>query len=136
MVIYGVTLILCVQFLPGGLISLVETAWRARAREKIPMALLEISRVSLSFSGPARIWPMYPSNVAEGEIVGLIGPNGAGKSTLIELHFAPVRPESLAESVSVATISPLAKAHEVAAMGIRRPSRIWSCFARRPYART
>jgi branched-chain amino acid transport system permease protein len=29
MVIYGVTLILCVQFLPGGLISLVDMAWRA-----------------------------------------------------------------------------------------------------------
>jgi branched-chain amino acid transport system permease protein len=28
-VIYGVTLILCVQFLPGGLISLVERTWRA-----------------------------------------------------------------------------------------------------------
>jgi branched-chain amino acid transport system permease protein len=29
MVIYGVTLILCVQFLPGGLISLVEKVGRA-----------------------------------------------------------------------------------------------------------
>ena len=29
MVIYGITLILCVQFLPGGLISLVDMAWRA-----------------------------------------------------------------------------------------------------------
>ena len=29
MVIYGVTLILCVQFLPDGLISLVERTWRA-----------------------------------------------------------------------------------------------------------
>ncbi len=32
MVIYGVTLILCVQFLPGGLISLVERAWRVVLR--------------------------------------------------------------------------------------------------------
>jgi branched-chain amino acid transport system permease protein len=32
MVIYGVALILCVQFLPGGLISLVDTAWRAVRR--------------------------------------------------------------------------------------------------------
>jgi branched-chain amino acid transport system permease protein len=30
MVIYGVTLILCVQFLPGGLISLVERVWSVR----------------------------------------------------------------------------------------------------------
>lgn len=30
MVIYGVTLILCVQFLPGGLISLVERLWMKR----------------------------------------------------------------------------------------------------------
>ena len=30
MVIYGVTLILCVQFLPGGLISLVERLWTIR----------------------------------------------------------------------------------------------------------
>ena len=32
MVIYGVTLVLFVQFLPGGLISLVERAWRAVRR--------------------------------------------------------------------------------------------------------
>lgn len=32
MVIYGITLILCVQFLPGGLISLVDMAWRAVRR--------------------------------------------------------------------------------------------------------
>ncbi|PWB58999.1 MAG: branched-chain amino acid ABC transporter permease [Bradyrhizobiaceae bacterium] len=30
MVIYGITLILCVQFLPGGLISLVERVWTIR----------------------------------------------------------------------------------------------------------
>ena len=32
MVIYGVTLILCVQFLPGGLINLVDIAGRALRR--------------------------------------------------------------------------------------------------------
>jgi branched-chain amino acid transport system permease protein len=32
MVIYGVTLVLCVQFLPGGLVSLVDLAWRAVRR--------------------------------------------------------------------------------------------------------
>jgi branched-chain amino acid transport system permease protein len=33
MVLYGATLILCVQFLPGGLISLVDLAWRAAGRK-------------------------------------------------------------------------------------------------------
>lgn len=32
MVIYGVTLVLCVQFLPGGLINLVDKAWRVVRR--------------------------------------------------------------------------------------------------------
>ena len=32
MVIYGITLVLCVQFLPGGLISLVDMVWRAVRR--------------------------------------------------------------------------------------------------------
>jgi branched-chain amino acid transport system permease protein len=32
MVLYGATLVLCVQFLPGGLVSLVDMVWRAARR--------------------------------------------------------------------------------------------------------
>jgi branched-chain amino acid transport system permease protein len=32
MVLYGATLVLCVQFLPGGLVSLVDLVWRAARR--------------------------------------------------------------------------------------------------------
>ena len=56
------------------------------------MALLEISKVSLSFSG-LRALTDLSFDVAEGEIVGLIGPNGAGKSTLINCISCLYRPE-------------------------------------------
>ena len=82
------------------------------------MALLEISKVSLSFSG-LRALIDVSFDVAEGEIVGLIGPNGAGQSTLLNCISCLYRPESgqirfdgrdLADS----------KSHQVAALGIRR----------------
>jgi branched-chain amino acid transport system ATP-binding protein len=82
------------------------------------MALLELSGISLSFSG-LRALSDVSFSVAESQIVGLIGPNGAGKSTLINCVSHLYRPERGSilfngqELVGRST-------PEVAAMGIRR----------------
>jgi branched-chain amino acid transport system ATP-binding protein len=82
------------------------------------MPLLEISRLSLSFSG-LRALADVSFNVADREIVGLIGPNGAGKSTLLNCVSRLYRPEGgQIRFVGKDLIG--YQAHEVAAMGIRR----------------
>ena len=82
------------------------------------MALLEISSLSLSFSG-LRALADVSFNVAEGEIVGLIGPNGAGKSTLLNCVSRLYRPELGRIRFDGGDLVDR-KVHEVAAMGIRR----------------
>jgi branched-chain amino acid transport system ATP-binding protein len=82
------------------------------------MALLEISKVSLSFSG-LRALTDLSFDVAEGEIVGLIGPNGAGKSTLINCISCLYRPES-GQIRFDGTDLVDCKSHQVAALGISR----------------
>jgi branched-chain amino acid transport system ATP-binding protein len=82
------------------------------------MALLEISNVSLSFSG-LRALTDVSFAVTEGEVVGLIGPNGAGKSTLINCISCLYRPDHgriCFDGTDLAGRKP----HEVAAMGARR----------------
>jgi branched-chain amino acid transport system ATP-binding protein len=82
------------------------------------MALLEISKVSLAFSG-LRALIDVSFDVAEGEIVGLIGPNGAGKSTLLNCISCLYRPESGQIRFGGRDIADC-KSHQVSAMGIRR----------------
>jgi branched-chain amino acid transport system ATP-binding protein len=82
------------------------------------MALLEISKVSLSFSG-LRALIDVSFDVAEGEIVGLIGPNGAGKSTLLNCISCLYRPESGQIGFDGRDLANC-KSHQVAALGIRR----------------
>jgi branched-chain amino acid transport system ATP-binding protein len=82
------------------------------------MALLELSGVSLSFSG-LRALSGISFCVEQKEVVGLIGPNGAGKSTLINCVSRLYRPESGSIRFDGQNIIGR-KAHEVAAMGIRR----------------
>lgn len=82
------------------------------------MALLEISDLSLSFSGLHAL-ANVSFDVAEGQIVGLIGPNGAGKSTLLNCISRLYRPEN--GQIRFAGEDLVSrKVHEVAAMGIRR----------------
>lgn len=82
------------------------------------MALLEIRGLSMSFSGLHALSDVT-FDVGKGEIVGLIGPNGAGKSTLLNCVSRLYRPEN--GTVRFRGIDLLQhKAHEVAAMGIRR----------------
>jgi branched-chain amino acid transport system ATP-binding protein len=82
------------------------------------VALLEISNVSLSFSG-LRALANVSFQVAQGQIVGLIGPNGAGKSTLINCITRLYRTESGHIRFDGADLAER-KTHEIAAMGIRR----------------
>ncbi len=64
MVIYGVTLILCVQFLPGGLISLVDMAWRA-VRRSFRWRFLRSAAFPCRSRACARS-PMSPSTLPKG----------------------------------------------------------------------
>jgi branched-chain amino acid transport system ATP-binding protein len=82
------------------------------------MALLELSGISLSFSG-LRALAEVSFSVGEREIVGLIGPNGAGKSTLINCVSRLYRPETGTISFDGQDLVHRS-APEVASMGIRR----------------
>ena len=82
------------------------------------MPLLELSGVSLSFSG-LRALSAISFGVDDGQIVGLIGPNGAGKSTLLNCVSRLYRPES--GTIRFNGLDLVARQpHEVASMGIRR----------------
>ena len=82
------------------------------------MPLLEISSLSLSFSGLHALTDVS-FDVADREIVGLIGPNGAGKSTLLNCVSRLYRPESGRIRFAGKDLLDY-QAHEVAAMGVRR----------------
>src|ERR1700694_1181590 len=82
------------------------------------MALLEISHLSLSFSG-LRALADVSFTIAEGEIVGLIGPNGAGKSTLLNCISRLYRPDT--GRICFANKDLVDRSvHQIAAMGVRR----------------
>ena len=82
------------------------------------MALLELSGVSLSFSGLHALSDVS-FGVGDREIVGLIGPNGAGKSTLINCVSRLYRPQR--GSIRFKGKDLVGRtAPEVAAMGVRR----------------
>jgi branched-chain amino acid transport system ATP-binding protein len=82
------------------------------------MALLEISRLSLAFSG-LRALADISFDIAEREIVGLIGPNGAGKSTLINCISGLYRPDAGQIYFAARDLS-RCTSHAIAAMGVRR----------------
>ena len=117
MVIYGITLILCMQFLPGGLISIVR-ADRARGAADLRWRCLR----STTFRSRSRVCArslMFPSPLLRGEIVGLIGPNGAGKSTLLNCICRLYRPDAgriRFDGIDLAG----RRIHQVASMGVRR----------------
>jgi branched-chain amino acid transport system ATP-binding protein len=82
------------------------------------MALLEISHLSLSFSG-LRALADVSFTIADGEIVGLIGPNGAGKSTLLNCISRLYRPDT--GRICFADKDLVDRSvHQIAAMGVRR----------------
>jgi branched-chain amino acid transport system ATP-binding protein len=80
--------------------------------------LLEISKLSLSFSG-LRALADISFQIAEHEIVGLIGPNGAGKSTLVNCISGLYRPDAGVIHFAAQNLC-RCTAHAIAAMGVRR----------------
>jgi branched-chain amino acid transport system ATP-binding protein len=82
------------------------------------MALLEIKRLSLAFSG-LRALADISFNIAGREIVGLIGPNGAGKSTLVNCISGLYRPDAGGMYFAGRDL-PRCTPHAIAAMGVRR----------------
>jgi hypothetical protein len=132
MVIYGVTLVLFMQFLPGGLVSLAEMACAPCGGR--PMTLLEIAGLSLSLFRPARLADVS-FDVAEGAIVGLIGPNGAGKSTLLNCVSGSTGPNAVKSALPARTSS-TAKFTRSPPWESAAPSRTWSCSGRRACGKT
>jgi branched-chain amino acid transport system ATP-binding protein len=82
------------------------------------MFLLEVSEVSLSFSG-LRALVDVSLGIGPAEIVGLIGPNGAGKSTLVNCISCLYQPDSGSIHFDSTELVGL-PAHKVASLGIRR----------------
>ena len=82
------------------------------------MSLLEVSEVSLSFSG-LRALVDVSLGIGPAEIVGLIGPNGAGKSTLVNCISCLYRPDRGSIRFDGTELVGL-PAHKVASLGIRR----------------
>jgi branched-chain amino acid transport system ATP-binding protein len=82
------------------------------------VALLEISRLSLSFAG-LRALVDVSFNLDGGEIVGLIGPNGAGKSTLVNCISGLYRPDSGAIHFAGQDLT-RRSTHSIAIAGVRR----------------
>jgi branched-chain amino acid transport system ATP-binding protein len=81
-------------------------------------ALLELSKVSLSFGG-LRVVSDLDLEVKEGEIVSLIGPNGAGKTTLFNLItgiYDPDEGEILLDGRNIAGLQP----HLINQLGVAR----------------
>jgi ABC-type branched-subunit amino acid transport system ATPase component len=82
------------------------------------MALLDLSRVSLSFGG-LTVVDQLDLHVDGGEIVSVIGPNGAGKTTLFNLVtgiYSPDEGEIAFEGRSIVGLQP----HQISKRGISR----------------
>jgi branched-chain amino acid transport system permease protein len=138
----GLTLMLVILFLPGGVLGSAtrprrarpaappaEARWgepaaaapRPRPRTAAPPLLL-CADVRKAFRGLQALAGVG-LEVREGEIVGLVGPNGSGKSTLINLVSGHDRPDGgriLVGGVDVAG----REAHRIAGLGVSRTYQI------------
>ena len=108
----GLILLLCMVFMPRGIMAVDFSRWRKKAAEPVaanglpadaasdaadqkrsPSAnvVLQVRDVSLSFGGIHALTQVNLT-ILPGQIHGLIGPNGAGKSSLVNVitgHYAP-----------------------------------------------
>ena len=103
LIVFGVLLILVLQYARDGLWPLINVHWRRlgarrntpiampegaalaqRPRPALGSAVLEVHEIRKTFGGLVAVNDIS-FTVRAGEIVGLIGPNGAGKSTTFNL---------------------------------------------------
>jgi len=132
MVVFGVLIVLLLQFARDGLWPLVARVLPRRAPAPVPDApplpkreapagagpLLEVRNARKQFGGLVAVGGLSFS-IARGEILGLIGPNGAGKSTtfsLISGALALSGGEIVFRGESIGSSAP----YEVARRGIGR----------------
>jgi branched-chain amino acid transport system permease protein len=98
-IVFGITLVLVLKYLPNGLWSLVERHmprsnrvqdWAdapvlaAKPRPAIGELVLDVQAIRKEFGGLVAVSDIS-FQIKAGQIVGLIGPNGAGKSTTFNL---------------------------------------------------
>ncbi len=91
--IYGVLMIVCMLWLPNGILSLGLRPEGKRRREGLTMAILDVQGITKRFGGLTAVNSVSFS-VEKGAILSVIGPNGAGKSTLFKLISSFVTPTS------------------------------------------
>lgn len=99
MIVFGISLVLVLKYLPDGLWSMVEKKLPRRQRkndwsEAAPLPerakpatgelLLDVQAIRKEFGGLVAVNDIS-FQIRAGQIVGLIGPNGAGKSTTFNL---------------------------------------------------
>ena len=131
-VVFGVSVLLCLRFAPEGLWPVLRRLLPCRTRGSLadapalphrsaPVAvqpLLQVKDLRKSFGGLTAVNGVS-LKVAAGEIVGLIGPNGAGKSTTFSLitgQLAPSGGEILLGGRPIAGLSP----SDIAKLGVSR----------------
>jgi branched-chain amino acid transport system permease protein len=98
-IVFGITLVLVLKYLPDGLWSMVEKKLPRRQRtndwgDAAPLTerakpaagelLLDVQAIRKEFGGLVAVNDIS-FQIRAGQIVGLIGPNGAGKSTTFNL---------------------------------------------------
>ena len=116
--VLGLILLLCMVFMPRGIVSVDLGRWRKKSTVPAPVSelaggpapdadgdglidkplvrqdlMLEVKEVSLSFGGIQAL-TQVSLKIHPGQVHGLIGPNGAGKSSLVNVitgHYAPTR---------------------------------------------
>lgn len=97
-IVFGVVMLIVLQFLPGGLWSFIERLLPSRSnrqpgdasnlqhrpKPKPGELLLKVEDARKEFGGLVAVKDVS-CEIYAGEIVGLIGPNGAGKTTMFNL---------------------------------------------------
>ena len=137
LIVFGVLLILVLQYARDGLWPLINVHWRRlgaknrvnppvpdgaplaqRQRPDAGKAVLEVREIRKTFGGLVAVNDIS-FTVRAGEIVGLIGPNGAGKSTTFNLITGVLPATSGAVSFNGQPIGGLS-ARAIAQLGVGR----------------
>jgi branched-chain amino acid transport system permease protein len=154
LLLFGVIVVACILFMPGGLAGLLRRAWlRGRARgvarevgrpsSEAPVRLpavaqaagspvLEVEAVVKQFGGLTAVRGVTWQARA-GEITALIGPNGSGKTTMINLVSGVYRLNSGRIAVNGRTVSGL-RPSQICHAGVSRTFQKLRLFQSLPVA--